>query len=66
MSLFFWKKNNTEAEDLRRNSKGDFVESVFKKVSLEIESLRKYDRGEKKIDAPNIRNLVRNIHSSSK
>lgn len=65
MKFTFFKKNK-EAEVIRQNSGGLFVDSVFKKVSKEIESLRQYDRGEKEIHAPNLRSLNRDLHLSSK
>lgn len=37
------------------------IAEAFKRRAKEIESLRKYDRGEKKIDAPALRDFVQNL-----
>jgi hypothetical protein len=37
------------------------VSDAYRSVEREIDSLRKYDRGEKKIDAPDLRSAVRDI-----
>ncbi len=67
MKLFSWfaKKNTEETKLIRNKVDASFIDASFKKVSKEIESLRKYDRGEKEIHAPNLRNLVRDLRKSS-
>jgi len=39
----------------------DAIERAYNKRKDEITSLRQYDRGEKHIDAPNLRDLVQSL-----
>lgn len=64
MKISFWKKsknNEDEVAILRSSVMGQGADTAYQKRAEEIESLRKYDRGEKNIIAPDIRNLVRNL-----
>jgi hypothetical protein len=61
MKLLFWKKPNKDAEVLRGAMTDAFVNAAYSKRAKEIESLRKYDQGEKQIIAPDIRTIVRGI-----
>lgn len=55
ITWFFKKKSLNE-----RVTKS-VIKSAYKRRSPEIESLRKYDRGEKTITPRNLKNLVRSI-----
>lgn len=41
------------------------ISDSYKKIEKEIDSLRLYDKGEKKIDAPNLRDAVRGVQRTS-
>lgn len=43
----------------------DFINAAFDSVATDIESLRKYDRGEKKINAPDLTKFVRNLRNTA-
>jgi len=62
---FPFRNNRERAEDeenLLKDSVTDAsVEAAYLKRKAEIDSLRQYDRGEKKIIAPDIRTLVRSL-----
>lgn len=63
LMLKFWKKNkNTDQTAvLRQKVTKQSISNAYNKRSTEIESLRKYDRGEKTINAPDIRAAVRSL-----
>lgn len=65
MKIFGWSlKKNTDAkknEISRSADTGKFIDSAYSRRSKEIESLRKYDRGEKEIAPSNIRGLSRSV-----
>lgn len=42
------------------------IDASYRKVAKEIESLRKYDRGEKEIDAPNLGTIMRDLQRSAR
>lgn len=50
-----------EIKVLRDSVDETVINHAYNTRIKEIESLRKYDRGEKHIDAPNLRNFVRSI-----
>lgn len=54
-------KKEKEVETLREKVTQSSIMSAYKTREKEIESLRKYDRGEKTIIAPDIRALVQSI-----
>lgn len=41
------------------------ITAAYKRRIKDIESLRQYDRGEKEIHAPNIRDIVQDVRRSS-
>ena len=64
MKIFGWSIKNTkndEQEVLHQLVTGEFIDSAYSRRSNEIESLRKYDRGEKTITPPNLRSLSKCI-----
>ncbi len=53
--VFPWKnKKQKEIIKLRDSVTGELIESAYNNRKKEIESLRKYDRGEKQIIAPDL------------
>lgn len=69
MKIFNWvlnKNNKEESKLIRQKVDGAFINASLNKVSKEIESLRKYDKGEKEIHAPNLRDLVRNLQQPAR
>ncbi len=62
MSLFRFLIGNTrETSKLVAAVDKPLIERAFLRRAKEIESLRKHDRGEKTIHAPDIRTLVRGV-----
>ncbi len=62
--MFKWlKKSSTqsESETLREKTTHSSIVSTYKKIEKEIDSLRKYDRGEKTITPGNLKDIVRSI-----
>ena len=60
MKIFGWTIKNKKLKEKAVSSSditGDTIESAYSRRAKEIESLRKYDRGEKEITPSNIRNL---------
>ncbi len=54
-------KNSTSTKVLREKVTPEAIESAYKNRYKEIESLRKYDRGEKKITPSNLKNIVHSL-----
>ena len=66
MKIFGWTTKKDKRKDDEQKVLGDtvtsvFVDSAFSRRSEEIESLRKYDRGEKEITPPNLRTISKGI-----
>lgn len=64
MKIFGWtKKDKNINNDItaKKAEMGLFIDSAYSRRSKEIESLRKYDRGEKEITPSNVRGLSRSI-----
>ena len=63
MFKWFRKNNNlkSDTETLQENVTRASILSAYKTREKEIESLRKYDRGEKKITPSNLKDIVQNI-----
>ncbi len=59
--LRFLTGNTRETSKLVAAVDKPLIERAFLRRAKEIESLRKYDRGEKTIHAPDIRALVRGV-----
>lgn len=59
MKLFWKNKSNTQT--IPREVTKEDVAYAYKSSKKEIESLKKYDRGEKVITPSKLRDLVRNI-----
>ena len=62
--LFSWFKKPSKSDDTRKlvaSVTPEAISSAYKARYKEIESLRKYDRGEKDIIAPNLRDIVRGV-----
>ncbi|MBP6908363.1 MAG: hypothetical protein KBB75_00895 [Candidatus Pacebacteria bacterium] len=57
LSKIFPKKNTT----LREKITQEIIDSAYKNRYKEIESLRKYDRGEKTIAPINLKTVVRSV-----
>jgi hypothetical protein len=55
--LAFFNKNN----DKLPNVSPDVISAAYKTREKEIESLRKYDRGEKTITPASLKNIVRSL-----
>jgi hypothetical protein len=58
LKLFSWKK---ESKTIKEQVTPEVIKSAYNKRSTEIESLRKYDRGEKTINPRNLESLVRSL-----
>lgn len=58
LKLFSWKK---ESKTIKEQVTPEVISSAYNKRSTEIESLRKYDRGEKTITPRNLESLVRSL-----
>ena len=54
-------KNSGESHYVVSNVDKRVISNAYKSVERDIESLRKYDRGDKKIDASNLRAALRNV-----
>ena len=54
-------KRNKDISTFRENISDELISNAYKTREKEIESLRKYDRGEKTITPSNLRNTVQNI-----
>ncbi len=52
-------KRNTDITTLRENVSDEVISNAYKTREKEIKSLRKYDRGEKKITPSNLREVAR-------
>jgi len=64
MKLFGWTKKDKKlkGEDiLPSHVTEEAIESAYSRRAKEIESLRKYDRGEKEITPSDIRNLSQHV-----
>ena len=61
MLKLFKKRNNTKDKTLNRQVSEEVIDRAYKIRKEEIESLRKYDKGEKTITPSNLRNIVRSI-----
>lgn len=64
MKIFGWTKKdkNTTGNIISKEAEmGLFIDSAYSRRSKEIESLRKYDRGEKEITPSNVRSLANQI-----
>ena len=64
MRIFGWikkNKNTVKEEVLQSSDTGKLIDSSYSRRSKEIESLRKYDRGEKEITPSDLRSLSRGI-----
>ncbi|MDQ5950005.1 MAG: hypothetical protein QG563_512 [Patescibacteria group bacterium] len=58
---FLKLKKNTELETLKNNVTKESINRAFKNRSVEIDSLKKYDRGEKKITPRDLKSIVSGI-----
>lgn len=54
-------KRNTSISTLRENVSDELISNAYKTREKEIESLRKYDRGEKTITPSNLRKIVQSL-----
>ncbi len=64
MKILGWTKKDKKLKEKtisRSVVTGQFIESAYSRRAKEIESLRKYDRGEKEIIPSNIRDLSKCI-----
>ena len=63
---FSWFKRGSgkEANVLRKAIENGAFDIAYKNRIKDIESLRKYDRGEKEIIAPDIKNIMRTLRES--
>ena len=64
MKVFGWIKKDKKLQEKtisRSSVTGEVIDSAYSRRAKEIESLRKYDRGEKEITPSNIRNLSKCI-----
>ena len=58
--LNYFKRNKTCAPT-RDHISDERISAAYKSIEKEIESLRKYDRGEKTITPSNLKKFVQNI-----
>ncbi len=56
---FFSKDNETTL--LTSSVNEDVISDAYKSVEKEIESLQKYDKGEKEINAPDLKSTLRSV-----
>lgn len=54
-------KRNKDLVTFRENVSDELISNAYKTREKEIESLRKYDRGEKTITPSNLKKLVQSI-----
>lgn len=54
-------KRNKDVTTFRENVSDELILNAYKTREKEIESLRKYDRGEKTITPSNLREVVQNL-----
>ncbi len=59
--LLTWFKRHKSSNDPKAGLPTEFFLDAYNARKKEIESLRKYDRGEKTITPSNLRDIVRNI-----
>ena len=59
--LLNFLRRNSSVVALRNNISDKVISNAYKTREKEIESLRKYDRGEKTITPSNLTNIVRGI-----
>ena len=57
----FTPKLRGESKIVREAVNSALIADVYRQREQEIESLRQYDRGEKVIHAPNLRDIVRSL-----
>jgi len=54
----------SEKNKITRSAKSGVISRVYKEIEPEIDSLRLYDAGKKKINARNLKNTVRSIQGA--
>ena len=66
MNLFKWFNSNKSADTKKIVSSVNerTISKAYHDLSQEINSLRQYDRGEKKIDAPDIKRAVQRVRKT--
>lgn len=60
MKFKLFNRSTDDAKTLKKLDKA-FIDAAFENRRKEIESLKKYDRGEKEITPRNLRSLVQGI-----
>lgn len=62
MRIFGWTKKNKKIREISKpDVTADTLDSAFNRRAKEIESLRKYDRGEKEITPSDLGNIGQHI-----
>lgn len=59
--LKYFRKQDSETEKIKKSVDDRFIADAYESVKEDIESLRQYDRGEKTIHAPDLRNPVHRV-----
>jgi len=53
---------NADSKKVTESINTRVIKNAYQRRKKEIDSLRQYDRGEKNIDAPNLKSTVPNVH----
>ncbi len=63
--MFKFLSKDTPKADIGKKATAEVIQRAYRRREKDIDSLRQYDRGEKEIHAPNIRDIMPNLRRTS-